>query len=65
MNPYVRSEIDGPVSTILISRPERRNAVDGPMAAALRDAFLRFEGDDSQRVAVLHGEGGVSAPAPT
>ncbi len=59
MPPPVRTETDGPVSTILISRPEKRNAVDGPMAEALREAFLRFEKDDSQRVAVLHGEGGV------
>ncbi len=59
MTPNVRTEIDGPVSTILISHPERRNAVDGPMAAALYEAFLRFEADDSQRVAVLHGEGGA------
>lgn len=59
MKANVRTEIDGPVSTILMSRPERRNAVDGPMAAQLRAAFLRFENDESQRVAVLHGEGGV------
>ena len=59
MEAHVRTEIDGPVSTILLNRPERRNAVDGPMAAGLRDAFLRFEGDESQRIAVLHGEGGV------
>jgi enoyl-CoA hydratase len=59
MNPHVRTDIDGPVSTILMSRPQRRNAVDGPMASALREAFLRFEADEGQRVAVLHGEGGV------
>jgi enoyl-CoA hydratase/carnithine racemase len=33
----------GPVTTIIMSRPERRNAVDGPMAAALRGAFRQFE----------------------
>ena len=55
----VRVEIGGPVTTIIMSRPERRNAVDGPMAAALRDAFLAFEADDSQNVAVLWGEHGV------
>ena len=59
MTPHVRTEIDGPVSTILMSRPERRNAVDGPMAAALRQAFVNFEADATQRVAVLHGENGV------
>ena len=38
----VRVERAGPVTTIVISRPERRNAVDGPMAAALRRAFRAF-----------------------
>lgn len=56
---YVRVEVSGPVTTVLIDRPEKRNAVDGPMARALRDAFLAFEADDSQRVAVLHGVGGT------
>jgi enoyl-CoA hydratase len=55
----VRVERAGPVTTIVMSRPERRNAVDGPMATALRRAFRAFEADDSQNVAVLWGEGGV------
>jgi enoyl-CoA hydratase len=58
-SPFVRTEIDGPVSTILLSRPEKRNAVDGPMAKALLEAFATFEADPTQRVAVLHGEHGV------
>lgn len=56
--PAVRTEIDGPVSTLILSRPEARNAVDGPTATRLREAFERFEADDSQRVAVLWGEHG-------
>jgi enoyl-CoA hydratase len=55
----VRVERSGPVFTVLLSRPERRNAVDGPTAAALADAFRAFERDDDALVAVLHGEGGV------
>lgn len=54
----VRVERDGPVWTVILSRPERRNAVDGPTAAALADAFRAFEADDAAAVAVLHGEGG-------
>ncbi len=54
----VRVERDGPVSTVLLSRPERRNAVDGASAAALADAFRAFEADPEAAVAVLHGEGG-------
>ncbi|HWD74323.1 MAG TPA: crotonase/enoyl-CoA hydratase family protein [Solirubrobacteraceae bacterium] len=50
---------EGPVTTVLLSRPARRNAVDGPTAAALADAFREFEADAGAAVAVLHGEGGV------
>ncbi len=55
----VRVERDGPVTTVILSRPERRNAVDGPTAAALAAAFRAFDADDEAAVAVLHGEGGV------
>ena len=57
--PAVRVERDGPVYTVLLSRPERRNAVDGATAMALADAFREFGADDEAAVAVLHGEGGV------
>jgi enoyl-CoA hydratase len=59
MTEGVRVERDGPVFTVLLSRPERRNAVDGPTAAALVEAFDAFESDAEAAVAVLHGEGGV------
>ena len=55
----MRVERGGPVFTVLLSRPERRNAVDGPTAAALVEAFREFERDGAASVAVLHGEGGV------
>ena len=55
----VRVLRDGPVTTVLLSRPQRRNAVDGPTAAALAGAFRGFDGDPAAAVAVLHGEGGV------
>ena len=55
----VRVEREGPVSTVLLSRPDRRNAVDGATAQALADAFREFDADDEAAVAVLHGEGGV------
>ncbi|MGZ4176804.1 MAG: crotonase/enoyl-CoA hydratase family protein [Solirubrobacteraceae bacterium] len=55
----VRVVRDGPVTTVLLSRPERRNAVDGPTALALADAFRAFDADAGAAVAVLHGEGGV------
>lgn len=55
----VRYEIDESVAIVTIDRPQVRNAVDGPTAAALADAFRRFEADDSASVAVLTGAGGT------
>jgi enoyl-CoA hydratase len=55
----VRTEKHGPVTTITIDRPERRNAVDGPTAAALAEAFRAFDADEAASVAVLTGEGGT------
>jgi enoyl-CoA hydratase len=59
MNANVRVERNGPVSTVLLAVPGRRNAVDGATAAALADAFRAFEADPEAAVAVLHGEGGT------
>lgn len=55
----VRYEIEGPVAVVTLDRPESRNAVDGPMAAALTEAFRRCEGDNAVAVAVLTGAGGT------
>lgn len=57
-NPLVITETQGSVCTIIINRPERRNAVDRKTAYALRDAFTCFEADSNLRVAVLYGAGG-------
>ncbi|HET7387294.1 MAG TPA: crotonase/enoyl-CoA hydratase family protein [Nocardioidaceae bacterium] len=54
----IRVEVDGPVTTVVLARPERRNAVDGPMAAELADAFAAFDADPAASVAVLYGERG-------
>lgn len=54
----VRMERDGPIVTVVLSRPHARNAVDGPTAAALADAFRAFDADQTASVAVLWGEGG-------
>lgn len=54
----VRIERSGAVTTVILARPERRNAVDRATAAALSEAFRGFEADTEARVAVLFGEGG-------
>lgn len=55
----VRVERRGPVFTVVLHRPEARNAVDGPTAEALVDAFEAFERDAEAKVAVLWGDGGT------
>jgi enoyl-CoA hydratase len=55
----VRIDRDDTVWTVVIDRPEVRNAVDGPTAHALAHAFAEFDADPSARVAVLWGAGGT------
>ena len=50
----------GAAALVTIDRQHRRNAVDGPTAAALHDALARFEAEDDALVLVLTGAGGVS-----
>jgi enoyl-CoA hydratase len=52
----VRYERIGSASVVTIDRPERRNAVDGPTAAALLEAYERFAADGEARVMVLTGD---------
>src|SRR3984957_5383778 len=54
----VRVEREGPVTTVILDRPQVRNAVNGPTAAALADAFRAFDADPDAAVAVLSGAGG-------
>lgn len=49
---------EGPVLTVAINRPARRNAVDRATAEALARAFRAFEADDALSVAILTGAGG-------
>jgi enoyl-CoA hydratase len=55
----VRVDRAGRVTTVVLARPQRRNAVDGAIAQALVEAFEAFDADDGAAVAVLHGEGGT------
>src|SRR5438477_8381843 len=55
----VRTTTDGQVLTVTIDRPEVRNAVDGPAAAALAAAFRSFDADATLHVAVLTGSDGT------
>ena len=55
----VQVEHRGPVTTVILDRPEVRNAVNLPTAIALAAAFAGFEADPGARVAVLCGAGGT------
>ena len=50
---------NGPVTTVIIDRPHARNAVNGPTAVALFEAFDEFDRDESASVAVLWGDHGT------
>jgi enoyl-CoA hydratase len=52
-------ERDGAVTTIVLARPEVKNAVDRSTAEALADAFRAFDADTEASVAVFYGEGGT------
>lgn len=55
----VRVEKKDAVTTVILDRPEVRNAVDGPTAISLAEAFRAFDADPQAKVAVLWGAGGV------
>lgn len=58
MTDKVLIERNGPVTTVIINRPDVRNAVDNETAEDLAAAFRGFEADEAQKVAVLCGAGG-------
>jgi enoyl-CoA hydratase len=54
----VHVERKGAVTTVVIDRPEARNAIDRATAQALAAAFREFDADPAQHVAVLCGANG-------
>ena len=59
MSAKVPVETQGAITTVILNRPEVRNAVDNETAEAMADAFRAFDADSGQRVAVLWGAGGA------
>ena len=57
MTDGIKIDIDGPVATITINRPERLNAIDLPAWQALSDAARDLSEDRSVRCVVLRGAG--------
>jgi len=56
----VRYERVGAAAVVTIDRPERRNAIDGPTAERLADAYAAFAADDDARVLIVTGSGGIA-----
>jgi len=59
MTDSVRIERQGAVATVILERPQARNAVDPATATALAAAFVAIERDETVRVSVLWGAGGT------
>jgi len=53
----VTVERDADTWIVTLNRPAARNAVDGPTALLLADAFRAFDADAEARVAILRGSG--------
>lgn len=57
MTPTILRERDGPIATLVLHRPEKRNAMTKPMWRALGDAVTELSADNSVRCIVLRGAG--------
>jgi enoyl-CoA hydratase len=55
----IRVERNGPVTTVILDRPDARNAVNRATAEALADAFRAFDADPAASVGVLYGDSGT------
>jgi methylglutaconyl-CoA hydratase len=53
----VITRVDGPVATLTLNRPDRRNSLTPSLMAALADSIERVAGDTAVRVVVLTGAG--------
>jgi 2-(1,2-epoxy-1,2-dihydrophenyl)acetyl-CoA isomerase len=52
----------GPVATVKLNRPDKRNSIGGPMMVELHGALSGIAADESARVVVLRGEGADFCP---
>ncbi len=57
--PSVLVEKNGNITTVILNRPDAKNAVDGPTATLLAEKFRDFDADDGASVAVFCGAGGT------
>jgi enoyl-CoA hydratase len=55
--PLVLTEVDGPVLTVTINRPEKKNATNAEVLCRLYDAWVQLDTDDALRAGILTGRG--------
>ena len=55
--PSATLQTDGPVSIVTLNRPERLNAIGGPLLADLHTALVQAQADPATRAIVLTGAG--------
>jgi enoyl-CoA hydratase/carnithine racemase len=53
----IRCEVDGPILTITLNRPDKLNAFTNLMGVELAEAIRRADEDDAVRAIILTGEG--------
>lgn len=56
-HPNLRVSRDGPIATVLIDRPEKRNCLDLAMWEAMGATFAALSADESLRCVILRGAG--------
>ncbi|KAG4069320.1 hypothetical protein HA402_012173 [Bradysia odoriphaga] len=54
---FIQYSVAVRVATIALNRPEKRNALNGPMVAELREAFRMAAADEAVKVVILKGNG--------
>jgi enoyl-CoA hydratase len=55
--PELTVEVDGPIRTVLINRPDELNAVNQPLHWALAHVWRQLAADEGARVVILTGQG--------
>jgi len=55
--PVLIYEVKDEVAHLVLNRPEKHNALNPELSLAIRDAWMKFEADDSARVAIMRGNG--------
>lgn len=59
MNPVILTECSGPVTTLTLNRPDKRNAMNVALLEAVCAAIAAAEANSTQRILVLRGAGPV------